>query len=320
MNVAHERLSTGLAGLDQVLRAVEPGDNIVWQTDSIDDYAAFVEPFASHALRAQRRLVYFRFARHRELVPDDGRAEVHRLSPTVGFETFTAAIHKVIEEAGEGVFYIFDCLSDLVADWYSDLMLGNFFRVTCPYLYDLKTVTYFALFRQRHSSDTVATIRDTTQVLLDVFRHGGKLYLHPLKVHRRRSATMYLPHVRDDGTFRPVTESALLSEVLLHTTEQQLDAVSRRLDVWDHKFIQAQEMLDTVTRGERPAADADDIFKRLLRMMVTRDERLMPLASRYLDLADVLAIRKRMIGTGLIGGKSAGMLLGRAILCKTDPR
>ncbi len=55
-------------------------------------------------------------------------------------------------------------------------------------------------------------------------------------------------------------------------------------------------------------------------MMVTRDERLVALASRWFDLDDLLAIRKRMIGTGLIGGKSVGMLLARAILCKADPR
>ena len=55
-------------------------------------------------------------------------------------------------------------------------------------------------------------------------------------------------------------------------------------------------------------------------MMVTRDERLIPLAGKYLDLADLLAIRNRMIGTGLIGGKSVGMLLARAILCRTESR
>ena len=51
-----------------------------------------------------------------------------------------------------------------------------------------------------------------------------------------------------------------------------------------------------------------------------RDERLVALASRWLNLTDLLAIRKRMIGTGLIGGKSVGMLLARAILCKAHPR
>jgi hypothetical protein len=55
-------------------------------------------------------------------------------------------------------------------------------------------------------------------------------------------------------------------------------------------------------------------------MMVSRDERVIALASRYLDLSDLLAIRKRMIGTGLIGGKSVGMLLSRAILARTNGR
>jgi len=319
MTVPRDALSTGLPGLDQVLQAVEPGDNIVWQTDSIEEYARFVEPFATHALRSKRRLIYFRFARHLPLVPEGGGAEIHRLSPALGFETFTAEIHKVIESAGVGVFYVFDCLSDLVADWYSDLMLANFFRVTCPFLYDLQTVTYFALFRERHSSDTVAAIRDTTQVLLDVFRHDRRLYVHPLKVDRRHSATMYLPHVWADGAFRPVTESAVLAAVLRHATAQ-VDSTSRRLDAWEHKFTQARALLEAVASGGRPAADAQDTFTRLLRMMVTRDERLMLLASRYLDLSDVLAIKQRMIGTGLVGGKSAGMLLARAILCKTDRR
>ena len=63
--------STGLPSLDQVLRAVLPGDNIVWQVDAIADYAALVAPFWSTALRLGHKVVYFRFARHAQLVPDD---------------------------------------------------------------------------------------------------------------------------------------------------------------------------------------------------------------------------------------------------------
>ena len=57
-------LSTGLNSLDQVIQGVLPGDNIVWQVDSIDDYAIFVEPFCTDAVRQGKKLVYFRFARH----------------------------------------------------------------------------------------------------------------------------------------------------------------------------------------------------------------------------------------------------------------
>jgi hypothetical protein len=319
MSAAAEKPSTGLPGLDRVFTGLLPGDNIVWQVDGIDDYLPFVEPFVHDAVARGKRLVYFRFARHPELVPPGIGAEIHLLRPEVGFETFTAQIHKVIEEAGRGTFYVFDCLSDLAADWYSDLMLGNFFMVTCPYLYDLETVTFFAVFRDCHSFDSVSAIRGTTQILIDVFRHGDRIYVHPLKVDDRHSPTMYLPHVWDDGEFRPLTESAVLSEVLVELTERRVDAVSRTLDMWDRKLLQAREVLDEVELGVRPGGEATEIFRRLLRMMVTRDERLVALASRWLGLGDLLAIRKRMIGTGLIGGKSVGMLLARAILCGTNP-
>jgi hypothetical protein len=199
-------------------------------------------------------------------------------------------------------------------------MLGNFFMVTCPYLYDLDTVTYFALLRDDHSFDAVSAIRGTTQLLIDVFRRGDRLYVHPLKVDRRSSPTMYLPHVRDGDAFRPLTESAVLSEVLADFTRRRVDAVSRTLDIWDRKLLQAREVLDGVRLGVRSGGEAEEIFGRLLRMMVTRDARLVALASRWFDLDDLLALRKRMIGTGLIGGKSVGMLLARAILCKADPR
>lgn len=147
-------LSTGLPGLDRVVTGLRPGDNVVWQVETVDDYVPFVGPFARDALSRGQRLIYFRFARHPELVPLGIGAEIHRLRPELGFETFTAQIHQVIEEAGRGTCYVFDCLSDLAADWYSDLMLGNFFMVTCPYLYDLETGTYFALLRDRHSLGT----------------------------------------------------------------------------------------------------------------------------------------------------------------------
>lgn len=314
------RPGTGLAGLDQVLGGLLPGDNIVWQVDAVNDYLPFVAPFAAEAVRRGKKLVYFRFARHQELLPPGSGAKIHRLSPEVGFETFTAGIHRVIEETGRGAFYVFDCLSDLAADWYSDLMLGNFFMVTCPYLYQLETITYFALFRDCHSFEAVSAIRETTQLLLDVFRHEGRLFVHPLKVHERNSPTMYLPHAWEKGGFRPLTESAVLAELLAKITEQRVDSVSRTLDMWDRKFLQAREVLEGVRSGLRPREEADELTRRLLRMMVTRDERLIALALRYFDLADLIAIRKRMIGTGLIGGKSVGMLLARAILAKRNGR
>ena len=54
------------------------------------------------------------------------------------FETFTVDIHNIIEKEGRDAFYVFDCLSELQIRWATDLMMGNFFRVTCPFLFILE--------------------------------------------------------------------------------------------------------------------------------------------------------------------------------------
>ena len=317
--MSDDPLSTGLPALDRVLQGLIAGDNVVWQVGSIEDYLPFVRPYCEEAVRQRKRLIYFHFERHEALLPPDFPVETHRLDPAVGFETLTAEIHRIIARAGRGAFYLFDCLSDLAADWYSDLMLGNFFRVTCPYLRELDTIAYFALLRRRHSYGAVAAIRDTTQILLDVHRHDGKLYVHPLKVYERYSPTMYLPHVWERNDFCPVTQSATLSGIY-SSLARGAEAAAQRFDLWDRTFEGAQQASDAVRRGERAAEDNQQIFSKLLRMIVSRDDRMLELASRYLTLDDLLDVRRRMIGTGLLGGKSIGMLIARAILRKADPR
>ena len=312
--------STGLEGLDDILKGLHLGDNIVLQVDSIDDYVPFVKPYCERARREGRKIIYFRFAHHEELLGEDCGAEIIRLDPQVGFESFAAKIHQKIGEAGRGAYYVFDCLSDLAADWYSDLMLGNFFMVTCPYLYELDTITYFALLRHRHWAETVASIRDTTQLLIDVHRHRGNLYVHPLKVWKRDSPTMYFPHVWAGDEFRTVTESATIADLFASTSRPEVGSAARVIDMWNRVFFQAQDALARQARGEALFLETDELFERLLRMMVTRDVRLLKLAKRYLKLPDLLDIRKRMLGTGLIGGKSVGMILARAILNDRDDK
>ena len=48
-------------------------------------------------------------------------------------------------------------------------MMGNFFRVTCPFLFQLDTVAMFPLLRGNHSYEAVARIQETTQLFLDIY-------------------------------------------------------------------------------------------------------------------------------------------------------
>ena len=56
----------------------------------------------------------------------------------------------------------------------------------------------------------------------------------------------------------------------------------------------------------------------LSRVMIGREKRMLSLVKEYFSLEDLVEIKKRLIGTGFIGGKSVGMLLARNIMHK-DP-
>ena len=307
-------LSTGLGGLDRALKGVIAGDNIVWQVTATEDYLAFVVPYVRHGLETGQKVIYFRFARHAPLIEPQEGVEIVALHPEQGFEQFLAEIHAAIERTGRGGFYVFDCLSELAVDWYSDQMLGNFFMLTCPYLYDVEAVAYFMLLRNHHSFHATVPIQETAQVFLDVYRHRGNLYIHPLKVQHRYSPTMYMLHVWEGEQFTPVTESGIIPEILTSVPWLQLHSSHYQLGVWNRSFQHAEEVLAQHERGHCPSERMKEAFHRLLRMAVSREERVLELAERHLTLNDLINVGKRMIGTGLIGGKTVGMLLARAIL------
>ncbi|MBS3734665.1 MAG: pyruvate, phosphate dikinase [Phycisphaerae bacterium] len=316
-------LSTGLEGLDQLLRGLMPGDNVVWHVESVDDYRAFLPEYAAAARRLGYRCVYLRFAKHPPLMeasPGDDGVTVHTLDASAGFEAFLGEIHNVVASNGPRTYYVFDCLSDLAADWYSDQMLANFFMLTCPYVYDVGALAYFLLMRQTHAAHTTATIAETAQILLDVYRYERKLYVHPWKVQGRHSPTMHMLHERDGEQLRTVTHSAVIAEILTQNPWLRQDAATFPTGLWDRAFVEGEQVLEESRAGRADADEADAALRRLLRMAVSRDERVLGLAQQYLSLEDVLAIGRRMVGTGLIGGKSVGMLLARAILARSDER
>jgi len=314
------QLSTGLPGLDRVFKGLIPGDNLVWQVESLEDFIPFVGPYCDAALARGRKLIYFRFADHEPLVAEGSGATIYQLSTTEGFEQFITQIHQVIQAAGQGACFVFDCLSTLAEAWCSDRMLGNFFMLTCPYVYDRQSLAYFPLLRNFHSFDASTPISETTQILIDVYRHKDHLYLHPTKVQQRYSSTMYMLHQWVGDQFLPVTESSTIAEILTARPWAGLESVRLRLGKWNRTFLYAEDTWESVCRGQRSVDAADRLKPELLRMAISRDDRVAALAMRYFTLPDLLGIRKRMIGTGLVGGKSVGMLLARAILRHADPR
>ena len=311
--------TTGLPGLDAVLRGVQRGDNIVWQIQSLDEYLSLVTRYAAAAFNQQRRLIYFRFAEHWPLLGETSGAEIHCPRPADGFDAFVDQVHSVIEAAGPETMYVFDCLSDLAEAWQSDRMMGNFFRLTCPRLFDLDTVTYFGILRNTHAASALQMITNTTQFLLDVFHCHDRLYIRPLKVQHRSAAAMNLIHAWESGDhFRPVTDSGTVSEILAGSGWPGLDD-NPIISHWRRHFATARSVAKLRRNGQADAAAESFWFDLIGKLLLPTDPAMSPLIRQYLHLEDLLAVRDRMIGIGSIGGKALGMLLARAILRQDVP-
>jgi len=304
--------STGLKGLDKTLCDLKKGDNVVWQVDNIEDYSHFVEPYVKKALADRRNIIYMRFAQHRAIIENQPDVKTYQLDARGGFESFSAQVHAIISREGVDAYYVFDCLSDLLSAWATDLMVGNFFMVTCPYLFELDTIAYFAILRNYHSFQTVARIRETTQLLLDVYNFEGNFYVHPLKVWKRYSPTMFLPHLQQNEEFAPLISSVDVSKLLSHISQKGPNGSARYLDHWDRLFIKAANMAE----APRDSRDAKELVQELCRIMIGREKRISQLAQDNFSLEDLVNIKSRLIGSGFVGGKTAGMLLAQKILAR----
>ena len=305
---------SGIQALDEVLHGIRLGDNVVWQVDSLEDYRYFAEPFAEAAIVAGRRLVYLRFASHPPVLAPRPGMETIELDPSLGFDYFTREVHLLIEAQGPEVMYLFDSLSALVVEWATDELLANFFQITCPFLYELNTVAYFALTRGQHAHYAVARIRDTTQILVDVYHAKGQMHIHPIKVWDRYSPQMFLPHLVAGENWLPLSHSREAAEVLVSAHQSPLLDTTRPLAPWESVYQKLLHYSDTPSGFDKEDPEQLALKQELGRMLIGHHPVFNRLADRYFTLDDLFAIRNRLIGAGRIGGKAAGMLLAQRIL------
>jgi len=310
----HSIIRSGIEPLDEVIQGLRLGDNVVWQVDSLEEYVRFAEPFAERAIADKRDLVYLRFAPHPPVLrPRPGLTTIE-LDPNEGFDAFSAKLHGIITDHGRLAFYVFDNLSSLVEDWATDEQLANFFQVTCPYLFELDTVTYFALLRGKHNYAAIARIRDTTQVLIDVYHANGELYMHPLKVWSRYSRQMFLPHLISGRSWAPVAQSGKAAAVSATGRKRPLRIAATSIAPWESVYRKLMEYREAGGELSDEVPEIAALKQELSRMMIGSHPEFNRLADRYLSLDDLIDIRSRLIGSGRIGGKAAGMLVARAIL------
>ncbi|MBQ6139488.1 MAG: phosphoenolpyruvate synthase [Methanobrevibacter sp.] len=335
---AFERIKSGIPGLDEALDNIRLGDNVVWNVTNLNEFSYFVDPYVKQAKEDKRNLIYIRFANHPPLIemteedfklleieennPEtefcmierDG-IKIYKVNPYNQFETFTLEVHRIIEKEGFDAFYVFDCLSDLQAVWSTDLMMGNFFKVTCPFLFQLDTVAYFPIIRGRHSFDAIAKIRETTQLFLNVHSNSPEeVYVSPLKVWNRYSQTMFLGHKFNPrtGFVKVLQDGQEVSKYYKTINDSDKHQGGQILDSWERYMLQ-------VRMKYAEGQNIDDECDKICELMMTKDEKMLSKIKEYFTFEDYITIYDRRVGSGSVGGKSCGMLLARKIIEKERP-
>ena len=311
---AFDRIKCGIEEMDEALDNIRLGDNVVFRVSDLNEFRYFCEPYIKQAIADGRNIIYLRFASHEPLVEDC--PEVKRINVTLShrFENFTVDIHNIIEKEGKDAFYVFDCLSELQTAWATDLMMGNFFRVTCPFLFILDTVAYFPIIRGKHSVQAINKILSTTQLFFDVYSDNKNTYVRPEKVWNRNLDTMFLPHTYDpsNGQFRPILDGVISSRFYQTLAKAQRSAQEQYSDSWDRFFNRVKILNEN-------GIEITDYCSRMCDIMMTRDDRMRQMVKKHFTPEDYFEVRDHMIGTGMIGGKACGMLLARAIIRNMEP-
>ncbi len=296
-------LSTGIRSLDGIIERVVLGDNIVWLVSSPEQYDYFAARFVQHCTDSGVELTYVHFEARIDYskLPGTQRIAVVEVDLSRDRQAVMEELEDRIRVGSSGAHYLFDNLSVLCEGWDDEDLLVEFFRTICPLLFDMEAVAYFALLRGKQSNRAVAKIRDTTQILLDVYEEQGRVFLQPIKVWDRYSETMFHPHVLSGGQFVPVESLQAAGGGPTQSGVELLTGYQERTG--DEKSLSIRE--------------------ELIRTIVSNRPEYIRIARDYLTVPDIIQIKSRIIGSGTIGGKAAGMLLSNRILqdtCEKDGR
>ena len=159
IKASEQRVSTGLAELDQALEGLYWGDNVVWQVEG-----APIAPFYLAIAELADAFDARTFVSLRDQIPVDRPAGVSviRAGPGTRFghpAELLREIHRLCRP-GERRLLLFDSLDTMVEAWGTSSTRG-FFARCCPMLLDLGAIAYWSM----STRGVPATVRDTVEAV-----------------------------------------------------------------------------------------------------------------------------------------------------------
>ena len=187
----------GISGLDEILRGLLPGDNIVWQVNSIEEYRYYVD-FYAHAAENARSIsctsaspVMNRWYGKRTFLPCGSTNS----TPKTGSNLHNRHPfgHQQNGRGGNYILILSVSFRNLVFRPYA----REFFHAHLSLSPGHGSAGLFRVMRQEHSDNALSPIHNTAQVILDVYTHEGtRISIRSLQ--QRHSRTMHMLH-REEG-------------------------------------------------------------------------------------------------------------------------
>ena len=114
----------------------------------------------------------------------------------------------------------------------------------------------------------MARIRDTTQILVDVYHAKGQMHIHPIKVWDRYSPQMFLPHLVAGENWLPLSHSREAAEVLASVHQSPLLDTTRPLAPWESVYQKLLHYSDTPSGFDETDPEQLALKQELGRMLI----------------------------------------------------
>ncbi len=225
-----KRVSSGIAGLDQLLGGLYIGDNVILYDDAGSLAGVFCNNFIKESHKQKKPIIYVSFDRSpKNLVDKLGvLAENQQLTIldcfTNGKGDRSAVFNKFYEKDGaqwpyqvirvtepwkpekvaEAIYglhktltgdvrLVIESLTGMQDLWEGEDPVLKFYSRSCPRLYELDTIAYWIIEKGAHSGKLKAHINQIAQVALDLSVKRGKSALQILKAEKRSPKALAEP-------------------------------------------------------------------------------------------------------------------------------
>ncbi len=126
-----------------------------------------------------------------------------------------------------------------------------------------------------------------------------------------------LPHLFSENECRPLSHSGRAAAVTaIGRGGDALLRTQTSIAPWDSVYRRLLQYREAEPEGDASTPEIAALKTEFTRMMIGESGDIHRLADRYFTLDDLFGIRSRLIGSGRIGGKAAGMLLARAVIAR----